>query len=134
MNHSSPYEVHFSCHHKVVEPILFRGINKMGHNQGPDAVTMKRVKLQIVENLINFYFKRLGWLQDMVMNVKPFKDIQTDCVFRKTQLLYCAIATGPNNFNSMPSSQSEFQNSLQQTLVISTLFYRGFTKICRYNL
>ena len=23
---------------------------------------------------------------------------------------------------------------LQQTLVISTLFYRGFTKICRYNL
>ena len=23
---------------------------------------------------------------------------------------------------------------LQQTLVISTFFYRGFTKICRYNL
>ena len=25
-------------------------------------------------------------------------------------------------------------DALQQTLVISTLFYRGFTKICRYNL
>ena len=26
------------------------------------------------------------------------------------------------------------QLALQQTLVISTLFYQGFTKICRYNL
>ena len=39
--------------------------------------------------------------------------------------------------NASVSRKKKIQNwqvPLQQTLVISTLFYRGFTKICRYNL